>query len=223
MPVSQKTNNSLVLMASWIDDNLLVGSDEVVAKTKNKLMGILYCKDCGKLNEYVGCKITRKGKHSLKFTQPVLIQSLPDKFELPNGRYTTPAMAGNVLNRCKEEDIMEAQQQTIYRSGTGKLMHMMHYSRPELYNCVRNQARHMGHAGKKHMKAILRCMKYIVDRPNRGLVLQPDVLWDGDPKTKFIVAGRSNYDYAKESITCRSVSGGRVMLNDTPVGFRSSA
>ena len=81
-----------------------------MSKTKNKLMGLFGCKDWGKLEEYVGCKITRKWKHSLKFTQPVLIQSLSDKFELPNGRYTTPAMDGDVLTRCKEEDIMEAQQ-----------------------------------------------------------------------------------------------------------------
>ena len=80
----------------------------------------------------------------------------------------------------------------------------------------------MGRARKKHMKTMLRCMKYCVDRPNSGLVLQPYVLWDGDPKTKFIVAGRSDYDYAKEPITHRSVSGGRVMLNGAPVRFRSS-
>ncbi len=119
------TDNGLVLMASWIDDNLIVGSDEAVAKTTNKLMGLFECKDCGKLKDYVGCKITREGKHSFKFTQPVLIQSLSDKFELPNGRYTTPATAGNVLTKCKEEDMMEAQQQITYQSGTGKLMHMM--------------------------------------------------------------------------------------------------
>ena len=106
-------------------------------------------KGSGKLEEYMGCKITRKGKHSLKFTQPVLIQSLSDKFELPNGRYTTPAMAGDVLTKCKEKDMMEAQQQTIYRSGTGKLMHMMQYSQPEVYNCVWDQARHMGRFQKE--------------------------------------------------------------------------
>ncbi len=126
-----------------------------MAKTKIKLMGLFDCKECGKLKEYVGCKITRKGKHSLKFTQPVLIQSLSEKFELPNGQYTTPAMAGNVLTKCKGEDMMEAQQQTTYQSGTGKLMHMMQYSRPEVYNCVHDQATHMSHSSKKHMKVML--------------------------------------------------------------------
>ncbi len=100
---------------------------------------------------------------------------------------------------------------------------MMQYSQPEVYNCVRDQARHIGCARKKHNKAMLRCMKYCVGKPNRGLVLQPDVLWDGNPKTPFIVSGRSDSDYAKEPITHRSESGGRVMLNGTPVGFRSSS
>ncbi len=48
------TDNGLVLMASWIDDNLIVGSNEVVVKTKNKLMGLFNCKDCIKLEKYVG-------------------------------------------------------------------------------------------------------------------------------------------------------------------------
>ncbi len=74
----------------------------------------------------------------------------------------TPAIAGDVLTKCKEEDVMEAQQKNTYRSGTGKLMHIMQHSWPEVHNCVQNQARHMGRSGKKHMKAILRCMKYIV-------------------------------------------------------------
>ncbi len=56
------SDNGLVLIASWIDDNILVGSDEAVAKTKNKLMGLFYCKDCGELEEYVRCKSLEKGR-----------------------------------------------------------------------------------------------------------------------------------------------------------------
>ncbi len=118
--------------------------------------------------------------------------------------------------------MIEAKQQTTYQSGTGKLMHMMQHLQPEVYNCVQDQARHMGHAGKKHMKAILRCMKYCVDRPNHGMVLQQDVLWDGNPKILFIVSGEIDSDYSKRPITHRSVSGGHVMSNVAPVQFRSS-
>ncbi len=39
------TNKGLVLMASWIDDNLIVGSDEAVSETKQKFMGLFDFKD----------------------------------------------------------------------------------------------------------------------------------------------------------------------------------
>ncbi len=52
------TDNGLVLMASWIDDNLIVGLDVAVSEAKQKLMGRFNSKDCGKLEEYVGCKTT---------------------------------------------------------------------------------------------------------------------------------------------------------------------
>ncbi len=53
------------------------------------------------------------------------------------------------------------------------------------------------------------------------LTLQPDVLCKCVPKKKIIVAGRFDYDYAKEPITRRSVSGGCVILNGAPIGLRS--
>ena len=114
-------------MASLIDKNLIVGSDEAVSETKQELIGLFDYKDCVKLEIYVRCKITQEGKHSVRFTQPVLIQSLPDNFKLTNSWYTTPVTAGDVLTKYKEEDMMEAQQQTTYQSGTGKLMHIMQY------------------------------------------------------------------------------------------------
>ena len=46
------TNNGLVLMASWIDNNLIVGLDEAVSETNQKLMRHFEYKDCGKLEEY---------------------------------------------------------------------------------------------------------------------------------------------------------------------------
>jgi hypothetical protein len=49
------------------------------------------------LNEYVGCKIDR-GEDFDKFTQPVLIQSYEDEFDLnKTGSVFTPAEQGKVL------------------------------------------------------------------------------------------------------------------------------
>jgi hypothetical protein len=54
------------------------------------------------LNEYVGCKIDID-EDSVKFTQPVLIQSYEDEFELNKTRQVfTPAEQGKVLMKCDQ-------------------------------------------------------------------------------------------------------------------------
>ena len=46
------TDIGLVIIISWIDDNLIIGSPEVVARTKKELMTYFECEDCGKMNVY---------------------------------------------------------------------------------------------------------------------------------------------------------------------------
>ncbi len=86
----------MVLIVSWIDDSLIIGSKKAFEKAKKESMERFDCKYCGDLDEYVECKIELT-ENSLKFTQPVLIQSYSDKFELPTRIYKTPAQVGSVL------------------------------------------------------------------------------------------------------------------------------
>ena len=57
---------------------------------------------------------------------------------------------------------------------------------------------------------------------NRGLVPSPETLWDGSKKFKFKIHGRSDSDYAGKKCDRRSISGGRVFVNNAPVSFRSN-
>jgi hypothetical protein len=95
----------LVLIVLWIDNNLIIGSKKAVEKTKKDIMKTFDCKDCGDIEEYVGCKIVRT-KNSLKFTQPVLMQSYNDKFQLPKKSYRNPAWEGLVLVAGKKEEAL---------------------------------------------------------------------------------------------------------------------
>ncbi len=49
--------DGLVLIVSWIDDNLIIGSKKAIEKTKRDLIERFDCKDCGDVEEYVGCKV----------------------------------------------------------------------------------------------------------------------------------------------------------------------
>ena len=43
------TDIGLVIIVSWIDENLIIGTPEVVTRTKKKLMTYFECEDCGKM------------------------------------------------------------------------------------------------------------------------------------------------------------------------------
>jgi hypothetical protein len=78
--------------------------------------------------EYIGCKIDRK-KNLMKLTQPVLIQSFEDEFDLSNAKsYITPGELGKTLYWGEHEQLVDAMMQTIFRSGVGKLLHLMKWS-----------------------------------------------------------------------------------------------
>ena len=62
----------------------------------------------------------------MKLTQPVLLQSFKDEFELPDAKTpNTPAAPGEVLRSGTDTSLMNKEMQTKYRSGTRKLLHLM--------------------------------------------------------------------------------------------------
>jgi len=55
--VKNDSRHGLILIVSWIDDLLIVGSVEAVHDTRKQLQERFDCEDIGALQEYIGCKI----------------------------------------------------------------------------------------------------------------------------------------------------------------------
>jgi hypothetical protein len=217
------TTHGLVLWTSWVDDLLIVGTKEGVKEAKEAMKQQFDCDEVGEMREYIGCKVQyNKEDGWLKLTQPVLMQSFIDEFDLPEGDVPkTPAVPGEVLQREEPENHLGAKEQRIYRSGVGKLLHLMKWTRPDMLNAVRELSRFMSGASGAHLKAMYRAMKYCVETPNRGLLLRPDAKWNGDANFEFVVSGRSDSDYAKDPDRRRSVSGYSTFLCGAPVTMKS--
>jgi len=221
--------NRLALFISWVDDILAMGYRQDVEQIKADLENAFDCKSEGELKEYVGNKITIEknsdGTKRLKFTQPVLLKKIEDEFgdDLPNGKAsTTPATAGQVLVRGDGSGVVDSLEATRYRSGVATLMYMAQWSRPEIQNAVRSLARQMQEPRIAHVSALYRLMKYMLATPARGLVLNPDGVWDGSKNFVFVIHGRSDSDYASNTDDRRSISGCRAFLNGSPITFRSA-
>jgi hypothetical protein len=170
------------------------------------------CDDVGEMREYVGCKIGRNDGY-VKLTQPVLVKSSEDEFELPEGQAPrTPAEPGDILPFVDVYEMLPKHDMTYYRSGVGKLIHVVRWSRPESWNAVRDLTRHMSKAVGRHITAMHRTMKYILASRDKGLFIKPDKRWDGkDKKFEFEIRGVADSDWAK-SPDRKNVSGWRTFL-----------
>ena len=163
------------------------------------------------------------GLATAKFTQPVLIQKIEDGFDLGDGQAPkTPAVAGQELVQGDGSGKVEGLEATRYRSGTALCMFMMQWSRPEIYNAARGLARQMASPRLAHVQALRHLMRYMVATRRRGLVLSPTRVWDGSKKFKFRLRGRADSNYAANIDDRRSISGGRVFLEEAPACFRSA-
>ena len=73
------------------------------------------CDYVGNMDEYVGCKIWRE-EGSFTCTQPVMLQSFKDNFDLPTRATNTPGEPGKTLIKSKEgESAAQMRQHTIAR------------------------------------------------------------------------------------------------------------
>ena len=208
------TNKGLNVWVSWIDDLLAIGPREDVLKNKEELKSRFECEDIGELKEYIGCKIDiNRNERTMKITQPVLLQSYEDEFELPEKEFKTPAEPKQVMAKTIDGCALDGDNQFKFRSGIGKLLHMMRWSRPEIWNAVRECSRHMGNCNGLHKKAMLRVMKYCVTTKNRGWRLQPKRFWDGiDKDFLFEIIGRPDASYGTCKDTRKSITGIVVFL-----------
>jgi len=189
-------------------------------KMKNDFMKLLDCEDSGELNEYVGVKIDKKD-NAVKLTQPVLIQSLEDEFEIPQDTPKhLPVPPGKDL--LSDGERLSPEDEKIYRSGMGKLLFLMRYSRPDILNVVRELSKLMTEGSTVHHKKILQqTINYLLHTKKRGLLLKPDMITNDPRKDFFIIKGRTDSNYTTNSETRKSISGIEVTLNGAPVVMRS--
>ena len=100
----------------------------------------------------------------------------------------------------------------MHHSGVEGNAQMMQYSQPDTYKAVCNLARHMTRATQVHYNTMLRMMKYVDDKSDRGIVLSSMQKWNEKKEHEFIISGRSDSNYVKDTQTQKSISGYKVLL-----------
>ena len=220
----QWTNAGFLTMAiSWVDDCLLAGPKKEVLEVKAKITEIFNVDDQGEMEEYIGCKVEHnKTEGYLKFTQPVLMQSFEDEFELPkvNRKKVLPAPAGTMLK--KEEETVSERARNLQK----RYWKVTAYDEVVPLRYVEQDSgavysKFVQYPSKTHLTAMYDLMLYVLSTPKHGNIFKPERKWDGKDKNfKFRVSGKSDSDYNKEEGS-KSVSGWSVFLEKAAVAAKS--
>jgi hypothetical protein len=125
-----------------------------------------------------------------------------------------PGQAGDVDTSPEE--------QFQYRKGTGKLLHLQKWSRPDILNATWDLSRFMGNPTTTHVKALHRIMTDVVQTPARGLLPSPDDDWDGTAKKELTILGRCDASFHSCPDTGRSVSGWSIFVHGASTENKSS-
>jgi hypothetical protein len=65
--------------------------------------------------------------------------------------------------------ILNAEQQTLYRSGVGTLLQFANKTRPDIANCVRELSKGMDRTTPAALKEMYRVIKYLINTKEYGL------------------------------------------------------
>jgi hypothetical protein len=158
------------------------------------------------VKDYLGVNIELdKRNKTMKLTQPDLIKRMEKKYatKFKNMQhYRTPAAPGeNMMKSEKDEDLINDEEQTKYRSGVGILLYLTKHLRPELSNCIRELAKVMDGANNAQTKSLMRAIRFVLDSKEKGFLLKPDFT-----NLKWVMKPFCDSDYSGDKETRKSVT-----------------
>ena len=154
----QTTTNRYVILCLYVDDILIVGSnDEMVKRTKDMLNSRFDMKDMGLADVILGIQIKRSPDGFI-LTQSHYVDKILGKFSKnDSGIARTPMDTSQHLSKNKGESI----DQVEYARVIGSLMYLMSCTRPDIAFTVSSLSRFTSNPGENHWKVIVRVLRYL--------------------------------------------------------------
>ena len=162
----KNTEHGSVIICLYVDDMLIMGSNNEVLKTTKKMFNNKFnMKDLGVADVILGIKIS-KTSDGLILSQSHYIEKILKKFKQDDSSPTrTPVDVNLHLSKNNGKSISQQE----YAQAIGSLMYVMNCTRPDIAYAVSKLNRYISNPGLDHWKAIVRVLRYLKYTQNYGL------------------------------------------------------
>ena len=157
----------------------------------------------------------KKNKHKSKFSSN---STHTDDISSQAGLLSTP-QHGHHTNRDlwttpEDEEILNDDLQSRYRTGVGQIMFLIKHSRPDLMSAVRELSKVLGKATRAAYKELLCCAKFVIGTKNKGLRIDPHPV-----ENEWELVVFSDSDWAGDPDDRKSVGCYIIFLNGVPIAW----
>ncbi|KAK4397606.1 Retrovirus-related Pol polyprotein from transposon RE2 [Sesamum angolense] len=206
----QTTTSGMVVLAVYVDDILITGSDLVgIEEAKKYLQKHFVTKDLGRPRYFLGIEIAHS-KHGISLSQRKYACDLLHEVGLLGTKPVDTPMDSNPNFWNDDGNYLE--DKTKYRRLVGKLIYLT-VTRPDISFAVRLVSQFMDKPRSVHWEAALRILKYIKASPGKGLLFKRH----GHVKIEAF----SDADYAGAKDDRKSTSGYCTYVGGNLVTWRS--
>lgn len=200
-----------VVALIYVDDCLIAGrSAAELEQIISLLKGIFSIKDLGEPRDFLGINIVRdREKGTMALHQKPYIERILHKYGLdgtPPRKVPTPASEPEGLPLSPEQQLM-------YPSIVGSLIHLSNCTRPDIAFAVNSLARHIRSPLSSHWHAAIIVLKYLAGTADYALVFSRNSAAD--------LQGYTDSDYAANKENRRSVTGYLFLLHGAAIAWQS--
>ena len=219
----RRSGNSIVIVALYVDDILLVSSDMAELNTlKGELSATYEMEDLGEAKYILGIEITRDRKaRTITITQPAYIKAVVDRHLTnvePDDRPISTPMSTD-CRHVKATDDQQASSRLIkaYQSAVGSIMFAMLCTRPDIAFSVAVLSTYAHNPTPTHQEGITRVLQYLRDTPQLGITYTGEVSLTDEPQ----LLGYCDADWAADRDERKSITGYAFMLCGGAISWQS--
>ncbi|WJZ91571.1 hypothetical protein VitviT2T_010631 [Vitis vinifera] len=204
------SGNSFTVVLIYVDDMIIAGNDEnVIATLKESLHTKFRIKDLGQLRYFLGIEVARS-TDGISISQRKYTLDILDEAGLLGAKPLLTPMEENNKLLPTVGDLLK--NPSIYRRLVGQLIYLT-ITRPEISYSIHILSQFMQEPRKPHLHAVHHLLRYLKGALGQGLYFPA--------KGNLLLRGFCDADWARCSITRRSVTGYCIFLGEALISWKT--
>ena len=213
-----KSQKEFVIVAAYVDDLNLIGTDSAITRAKTLLTAKFQVKFLGPTTLCLGLQVKHLRDGSLFLHQTAYTQRVLKRFNMDQAHpLSAPLMGRSKTNEdsyspCEEEE--DELDKPRYLAAVGALLYLATYTRPDISFAVSVLSRHSQRPTSRHWAGVKHLLRYLRGTEDLGL----HYTRDQDPG----LTGYADAGYKSDVKTGKSQTGYIFIKNNAPISWKSS-